>query len=135
MGRDKWKANEDRKADRDARREQYRGLTQNADGAAVRIGQYGEFWRPLTVQEFARGLRLNINFAGFWKWSENGKKFEGEDRYSGYLFIMDSTKEYYRVQNNDGDYVDAQGLTIGDAKYSGDQNLFAQNSHFANRSA
>lgn len=137
MGREKWKANKDRKAERDARREQYRGLAQNADGAEIRIGQYGEFWANLPVAEFARGLRppLHINFAGFWEWSESGKKYEGEDPNSGYLFVMDSTMQYYRVQNSDGDYVDAEGKTIVDKKYKGDQNLFAQNSHFRNQSA
>lgn len=135
MGRDKWKANKDRKAERDARREQYRGLVQNADGAEIRIGQYGEFWAPLPVGQFATNLKLPINFAGLWKWSESGKKYEGRDPKSGYLFVMDSTMVYYRVQNSDGDYVDADGLTIGDAKYSGDQDLFAQNSHFRNQSA
>ena len=134
MGR-KGQSNADRRAAKEARREQWRGLRQNEDGAALRIGQFGGNWKPLPVSECATGLGLQIRFAGFWDRSANGKKVEGVDPNSGYRFVMDSTMAYYRVQNEDGHYVDAEGRTLGQSPYRGDQDLFNQSSHFANRRA
>lgn len=131
MGRDIGNAR--RKAQKEARREHFRGLQSNEEGAGLRVGQHGGFWTPLPVSDFARGLGLGINFAGFWDRSENGKKVEGEDPNSGYKFIMDSTMAYYRVQNEDGQYVDSRGRTLGDAPYRGDLDRFQRASHFANR--
>lgn len=133
MGRDKGQSNSDRKAERDARREQFRGMQANDDGAAFRVGQFGGNWQLLPVAQFAQGLGLHINFAGFWTLSANGKKVEGVDPESGYRFVMDSTRHYYRVMDSDGHYVDAQGRTVGDRFYAGDQDRFNAASHFANR--
>jgi hypothetical protein len=133
VGRDK--SNSARRAARERGREQRRGLEENEQNAQVRIGQFGQNWQPLTVKQFADRNGLTISFAGFWEVSDSGKKVEGTDPTSGYTFVMDSTRAYYRVQDSTGSYVDADGLTIADAKYAGDANAFNLASHFANRSA
>jgi hypothetical protein len=127
-------SNEERRKLKEAKKLQYQGLLENQENAQIRIGMFGDKWAALPVSEFAKGLGLKINFAGFWKVSDNGKKVEGEHS-SGYKFIMDSTKSYYRVQNSDGQYVDAQGRTLGDPQYNGDQASFNKASHFANKSS
>ena len=116
---------------RDARNQQYHGLRDNHEGAAVRVGQHGNNWQPLPVNEFARRNGLHINFAGFWTISDNGKKVEGTDPNSGFTFVMDSTRAYYRVQNEDGQYVDADGQTQSQGRYA-DANAFNAASHFKN---
>ena len=117
---------------RAARNQQYHGRKDNEAGAAVRVGQHGNNWQPLPVNEFARQNGLRINFAGFWSVSDNGKKVEGTDPGSGYTFVMDSTRAYYRVQNDAGQYVDGQGRTKSQAPYNGDDNAFNAASHFKN---
>ena len=120
---------------RAARNQQYHGRMDNEEGAALRIGQHGNNWRPLPISEFARHNGLRINFAGFWSTSDSGKKVEGTDPTSGYTFVMDSTRAYYRVQNAAGQYVDAEGRTQSQAPYNGDLNAFNAASHFKNRAS
>ena len=102
-------SNEERRKRKAAEKVQYQGFLENEENAQIRIGQFGGNWQSLPVGEFAKGLGLKINFAGFWEANEIGTKIEGVDINSGYKFIMDSTRVYYRVQNADGHYVDAQG--------------------------
>jgi len=111
---------------------QYHGRLDNEQGAALRVGQHGNNWQPMPVNEFARRNGLRINFAGFWSTSDNGKKYEGTDPTSGYTFVLDSTRAYYRVQNAAGQYVDSDGRTQGQPPYSGDANAFNAASHFKN---
>ncbi|HTY61702.1 MAG TPA: hypothetical protein VMG30_05540 [Acidobacteriota bacterium] len=127
-------SNEERRKLKEATKKQFQGFLENQENAPIRVGMFGKHWQSLTVSEFAEGLGLQINFAGFWDISESGKKVEGQHS-SGYKFIMDGTRSYYRVQNADGDYVDAQGRTLGDPPYHGDQDAFNKASHFANKSA
>lgn len=124
--------NGSKSAQRAARNRQYQGRMDNEQGAALRVGQHGNNWQPLPISEFARRNGLRINFAGFWSISENGKKVEGTDPTSGYTFVMDSTRAYYRVQNTAGQYVDAEGHTLAQPPYNGDQNAFNAASHFKN---
>jgi hypothetical protein len=118
----------------------YQGRMANAEGAAIRIGQYGQYWQPFTVNEFARRHGWIINFANFWDTSDSGKKAEGT-HHNGYTFVMDSTRHYYRVQNPHGDYVDADLRTINDEPYKDEDNkatrsdMFLKASHFSNESA
>ena len=127
-------SNEERRKRKAAEKVQYQGFLENEENAQMRIGQFGGNWQSLPVGEFAKGLGLKINFAGFWEVSDSGKKVEGVHS-SGYKFIMDSTRVYYRVQNAAGQYVDAQGRTIGDPAYNGDQDSFNEASHFMNKSS
>lgn len=120
------------RAQRDARNRQYHGAQDNAEGAALRIAQHGNNWQSLPIGEFARRNHLTINFAGFWTVSDNGKKVEGTDPTSGYTFVLDSTRVYYRVLNSAGQYLDADGRTQGQPPYNGDANAFNGASHFRN---
>lgn len=117
---------------RAARNQQYHGRMTNEERSALRVGQHAHNWQPLVISDFARGLGLRINFAGFWTTSDNGMKVEGTDPTSGYTFIMDSTRVYYRVQNSAGQYVDASGRTRTDAPYNGNDDAFMAASHFKN---
>ena len=113
---------------------QYHGRMDNEEGSAVRVGQHGNNWQALTVGDFAKANKLVIKFAGFWSVSDSGKKVEGTDPTSGLTFVMDSTRVYYRVQNSDGHYVDAQLRTKSQAPYNGDDEKFNAASHFKNAS-
>ena len=119
---------------RAAKNAQYHGRMDNEEGAAIRVGQHGNNWQPLPISDFAKQNKLTIKWAGFWSVSESGKKVEGTDPTSGLTFILDSTRAYYRVQNSDGQYVDAQCRTKSQAPYNGDDNAFNAASHFKNSS-